>query len=481
MRNRTLAIAMSFVVALGLAAWWLGWFPSRVAAPASAPEAGPVTLRDSTGPVTLALTGDTMAPRGFPQPGADPAFDAVVRILQHASLGITNLDGQLRRGASDPAPAAPGWNAGTPQMAGELRRIGFTLISRANNHGADGGADAIAATSAAIDAAGLFSAGAGGDLDAAQAPAVVGVTPRRVALISVTTSAADEARATKTRGAGEIIGRPGVNVLRYSPDVVADPATYAALREMAIASHQIDAGSAELRLSGRLIRKGDRTTVDLVADENDEEDILATIAKARAAADVVVVSLHSHEPGNRDDEPAAFVERFAKQAIDRGASLVVGHGPHRLRGIEIYKGGAIFYSLGNFAFEYSALDRTAGMPGMIDVYDADTNLAQRAITAPAGPSAPAPMDYSELVWWESVVATVTFDGGTLKSVRLDPIDLGVTRALNDRGTPRTVDAGKGTAILHRLQDLSTRLSTPVRIQDGVGFVDVTSRPFQGRE
>jgi poly-gamma-glutamate capsule biosynthesis protein CapA/YwtB (metallophosphatase superfamily) len=474
MRNRTFAVALSFIAAAGLAAWWLGWFPSRAVAPAPTPQAGPVMLRDSSGSVTLALTGDTMAPRGFPQPGADPEFDAVVRILRHASLGITNLDGQLRDSATDPAPVAPRWNAGTSQTAAELRRIGFTLISRANNHGADGGEDAIAATSAAIEAAGLFSAGAGPDLDAAQAPAIVGVAPRRVALISVTTSAADEARATKTRASGEIKGRPGVNVLRYSPDVTADPATYAALRQMAIASHQIDAASTELRLSGRLIRKGDRTTVDLVADENDEEDILATIAKARAAADVVVVSVHSHEPGNRDDEPAAFVRRFAKLAIDRGASLVVGHGPHRLRGIETYKNGVIFYSLGNFAFEYSALDRTT--PGMIDVYDADTNLAQRAITAPAGPSVPAPMDYAELVWWESMVATVTFDGGTLKSVRLDPIDLGVTRALNDRGLPRAVDAGKATAILHRLQDLSTRLSTPVRIQDGVGFVDVTPRP-----
>jgi poly-gamma-glutamate capsule biosynthesis protein CapA/YwtB (metallophosphatase superfamily) len=476
-RNRAFATMLSFIGALGLTAWWLGWLPSRTAAPPPAPQAGPVTLRDSSGPVTLALTGDTMAPRGFPQPGADPAFDAVARIIQRASLGITNLDGQLLNRTSEPGPAAPRWNAGTTQVAGELRRIGFTLISRANNHGGDGGADAIAATSAAIAAAGLFSAGAGADLDAAQAPVVLGVAPRRVALISVTTSAADDARATKTRGGGEIKGRPGVTVLRYSPDVVADPATYAALRQMAVASHQIEAASAELRLSGRLIRKGDRTTVDLVADESDEEDILATIAKARAAADIVIVSVHSHEPGNRDDEPAAFVRRFAKLAIDRGASVVVGHGPHRLRGIEIYKTGVIFYSLGNFAFEYSALDRTApGVPGVVDVYDADTNLAQRAITAPAGPSVPAPMDYAELVWWESVIATVMFDGGTLKSVRLDPIDLGVTRALSDRGTPRTMDAGKGTAILRRLQDLSTRLSTPVRMQDGVGFVDVTSRP-----
>ncbi len=167
-----------------------------------------------------------------------------------------------------------------------------------------------------------------------------------------------------------------------------------------------------------------------------------------------------------------------KLAIDRGASVVVGHGPHRLRGIETYKGGVIFYSLGNFwrSSTYRARIELA-VPGVIDVYDADTNLAQLAITAPAGPSAPAPMDYSELVWWESVIATVTFDGGTLKSVRLDPIDLGVTRAPSDRGTPRTVDAGKGTAILHRLQDLSTRLNcAPMKIQDGAGFVDVTPRP-----
>src|ERR1700722_13508216 len=146
MRSRTVAAALSFITAAGLAAWWLGWLPSRaVAPPPPPPQAGPVTLRDSSGAVTLALAGDTMAPRGFPQPGVDPAFDAVARIIQRASLGITNLDGQLGRlfnGTSEPAPAAPLWNAGTTQTAGELRRIGFTLISRANNHGGDSGADA---------------------------------------------------------------------------------------------------------------------------------------------------------------------------------------------------------------------------------------------------------------------------------------------------------------------------------------------------
>ena len=41
----------------------------------------------------------------------------------------------------------------------------------------------------------------------------------------------------------------------------------------------------------------------------------------------------------------------AHWAIDQGADLFAGHGPHFLRGIEIYKNRPIFYSLGNFIFQ----------------------------------------------------------------------------------------------------------------------------------
>ena len=46
--------------------------------------------------------------------------------------------------------------------------------------------------------------------------------------------------------------------------------------------------------------------------------------------------------------PAEFIGAFARAMIDAGADLVVGHGPHLLRGLELYKGKPIFYSLGNF-------------------------------------------------------------------------------------------------------------------------------------
>ncbi len=43
-----------------------------------------------------------------------------------------------------------------------------------------------------------------------------------------------------------------------------------------------------------------------------------------------------------------FLETFSRRCVDAGADAVIGHGPHELRGIEIYHGAPIFYSLGNF-------------------------------------------------------------------------------------------------------------------------------------
>lgn len=45
--------------------------------------------------------------------------------------------------------------------------------------------------------------------------------------------------------------------------------------------------------------------------------------------------------------------------IDAAADVVVGHGPHVLRGIEVYKGRPIFYSLANFIFENDLSPQTA--------------------------------------------------------------------------------------------------------------------------
>ncbi len=91
----------------------------------------------------------------------------------------------------------------------------------------------------------------------------------------------------------------------------------------------------------------------------DLEGVRDLVRRAVAEADVVVVTMHSGaegvahqhvQPGDESHfgEPRGNVVQFAHTAIDAGADLVVGHGPHVLRGMEWYRSRLIAYSLGNF-------------------------------------------------------------------------------------------------------------------------------------
>jgi len=84
------------------------------------------------------------------------------------------------------------------------------------------------------------------------------------------------------------------------------------------------------------------------------------VRQAARNANVVVVFMHAGAEGARQTrtplgEEEAFGEQrgnvraFAHTAVDAGADLVLGSGPHVLRGIEVYRGRAIAYSLGNLA------------------------------------------------------------------------------------------------------------------------------------
>lgn len=75
---------------------------------------------------------------------------------------------------------------------------------------------------------------------------------------------------------------------------------------------------------------------------------LAAIKKAKTAADFVVVSFHWSE--ELLNYPKDYQKSYARQCIDAGASVVLGHHPHVLQGLEVYHDGLIAYSLGNFAF-----------------------------------------------------------------------------------------------------------------------------------
>lgn len=456
--------APRLIAALGVitAAAAVGWWTS-----ARSDDTGPaatITLRDSR-VLTVALTGDIVTSRPLPAPDRDAGYGAIVTALQSASLAIANLDQNI---LSTEEPLPPGrWPAAPARAVAELRRAGIGVISCANNHALDHGVDGLQETRRQIARGGLLSVGCGDHLAQAREPAVVGDSPRRVAVLAVAVSASAESRATVTRG--DIRGRPGVSALRYSARITADPATFAALRQLIAFKEGGAPAGNELVWQGTVVAPGAKTMVEMIADESDVSDLVGLVSEVRRSADVVIVAVHSHEPENLSEQPAELFSQAARRVIDAGARVVVGHGPHQVRGIEVYHGGVIFYSLGDFVFDQRAVDGAAADP-----YEAGLNLYQEILGAGGRPAAPGVSRRAdESVWWESVVPFVSFGAdGHVQSVRVLPIDLGAGLPAEQRGIPRQADAVRAAAVLERLARLSAPFNTRLRVVDGVGILEV---------
>lgn len=118
------------------------------------------------------------------------------------------------------------------------------------------------------------------------------------------------------------------------------------------------------------------------------------VAKAASEADVVVVHMQAGGEGDEYQHVAPGTEEylgenrgdvtaFARAVVDSGADLVVGHGPHVLRGMEWYKGRLIAYSMGNFA-GYRTVSRSGptGIGGIVKVtLNADGTFTQGSVVA----------------------------------------------------------------------------------------------------
>ncbi len=111
----------------------------------------------------------------------------------------------------------------------------------------------------------------------------------------------------------------------------------------------------------------------------DLEAARRAVSELAAASDVVVVSFHGGAEGARYQHvpqgPEGFygedrgdLRTFARAMIEAGADLVIGHGPHVMRGMEVYKGRLIAYSLGNFA-TYGAFNLSGpnGLAAILEV------------------------------------------------------------------------------------------------------------------
>jgi poly-gamma-glutamate capsule biosynthesis protein CapA/YwtB (metallophosphatase superfamily) len=469
MQKKSVWAASAILVAIACAlVYAIGW--SRRTLDVAREEAAVSSILPPTGPIVISAVGDLVFGDAITGSDRDAEFETIVQIVRNANVAIANLEMSLVE--DDTAAAArrgqrPRWTFGSAREASTLKTLGFDVVGQANNHATDYGMNSMSETRAILAASGLVSAGSGQDLDEARAPVLVGSGPRKIAVLAVAISAPSASMATRSRANSK--GWPGINVLRYVADVTVDAQTYETLRRSKALPGHGGGSSDRLEVFGTTIRKGTTTSVNLIPDAGDVSEILAEVRRARTIAEAVILSVHSHEPSNDSDEPAEFFSTFARQAIDAGAALVVGHGPHRLRGVEVYQRGAILYSLGNFLYQPSE-----GHAHANDPYDLGIDMYSLAMGV-SGSGAPTRFGPDSEEWWEGAVAVATLDAGVPRSLQIHPVDLGVETP-SRRGLPRRPTRQRAVGTLERLARLSDRYRTAIRIQNGVGVVQIGQGP-----
>jgi len=269
---------------------------------------------------------------------------------------------------------------------------------------------------------------------------------------------------------GQAPGRPGVNALRTTRYAFVTADELRMLRKLrddqppdSVRVPEKEPAD-ELELFGVRYKAADHRGFSYVMDPVDEREIVKSIRSAKQLADFVVVAIHAHEPGNWSEVPADFLPKLAHEAVDAGADEFIGHGPHQIRGVEIYRGKPIFYSLGNFIFQLDLLE-----PVGSDLYEQYKMDGTQATDAEFN-AMWNQLIFGGEVWYQSVVTTTRFEKGRAAEIQLRPVDLNYAARGADRGVPRPAAADVAKIVLERMQRLSQPFGTRVAIESGVGII-----------
>jgi len=423
--------------------------------------------------ISVVTTGDSLATMRLSVFDEAP-YRALLKIIRSVDVSFTNLEMLTTDYDGYPAAESGGtYVVGPPYMTEEFRWMGFNLYARANNHALDYGEGGLIATSAILDRLGMVHAGVGRNLGEARAPAYLDTKNGRVALISMSSSFASFGRAGHARS--DMKGRPGLNPLRYETRFVVRKETMAQVKRM----------FEELGITPKKEKDGVISFMNLrfsvgkpaivtLPNETDVKEISKSIRDAKRQADYVLVSLHSHEPlGANREAPAGFIPTFCHKCVDEGADAIIGHGPHLLRGIEIYKKKPIMYSLGNFIFQNETIrflphdiyDRfgLTGEATPADLYDI------RGRDGKPDERGHKWFTYDPL-YWEAIVAHFSLGPSGVADLQVHPITLGMGKPRSRRGRPVLAEGDNAKRILERLQRLSLEFGTRIRIENNVGRV-----------
>lgn len=255
------------------------------------------------------LIGGDCGPAHGPKHGFSIAgyTEGVLGALQSVDMRFVNC---MRTYSDHTVHNALAPQVGQPvEMAEIYTNGGFDAVTMANNHSFDAGVDAMLDTRKLFAARGIQVTGAGSNLAEARKAAIVERNGVRVAYLGYTGVA--------TAGTEAGPNKPGVASIRVKT-------------------------CYETRGPHQPVR------VHTEPDPKDLALLLEDIRTLRQEADVVILAFHAgiiRIPRVICD----YQVTVAHQAIEAGADMVVGHAPHLPKGIEIYRGKPIFYSLGVFA------------------------------------------------------------------------------------------------------------------------------------
>ncbi|MEM2320881.1 MAG: CapA family protein [Candidatus Bathyarchaeia archaeon] len=247
--------------------------------------------------ITFVAVGDLYCSRDEPM----TAVEKILPVIKAADIAFCNLEGPITNRPHVRVPYPLPQSLKTIDM---LREAGFNVVSFANNHALDCGFDGFYQTLTLLKKYDIKYVGAGSNIKEARSPVIVECRGIRIAFLAYASffSVGDPATSYK----------PGIAVVRVDP-------------------------------------RFEPPHIDL----DDLAEMQEDIKEAKTKADIVIVS--HHWGADPSFTLTMHQKAIAHASIDAGADLVIGHHPHVLQGIEIYKGKIICYSLSNFIFDPTPL------------------------------------------------------------------------------------------------------------------------------
>lgn len=436
-----------------------------------------ITLANET---SFFLAGDAFQTRCIHQYKDHNDVQAIFDQIQSADIAFMNLEIAIHTFEGYPIGEKKfdAYGQADPQVAQDIKQQGFSIVSRANNHAMDYTEGGMLATTQYIEEAGLYHAGTGMNLAEAREPAYMETPKGIVSLISATTwelGLAGHARK-------DVKGRPGVNPMRLVPKYHLNPDDWEKLNTIAknlgLLPSEYEKGY-NFPVRGNRFEPGKKTMREYTLNPVDLIENLQAVRDATQISDWVMFSLHDHyeevhpPQGYREKEiPLKTVVDVAHMVIDAGADIYMGHGPHILRGIEIYKRKPIFYSLGNYVFQSTLARRQPADLYELWGLDTEATTVDLYMTREKPPS----KFFQDQAYWESVVAELDYDEKQLKEIRLIPIHLNMDleRPLREQrttaGIPHRAYGKKAKNIIENMKRLCILYNTKVEYKDELGVI-----------